>query len=98
MSWNITMLAVHAISLAGCVLLYRSAPCWMQKLVVVGLGFAMLVACMAFGAALAGHDYVRWPIFIVALAIEHIAVLLYVFRLIYQNHIQWNSSEHSHSL
>lgn len=97
MEWNVTMLAMHAAAFVGAVLLYRDAPCWMQKLVVIGLAISQIGMCVAYSAAINGAWW--WPLLErVALANEHIAVLLYIFRLLYRRSVQtWNYSQRSHN-
>lgn len=98
MTWNITLLVVHLLYLVGVILLYRSAPCWMQKVSLFGLGIAMALLAFGFGAASLALWW-NWQVILLALAIEHLAVMVYIFRLIYQTRIEWKpSSDHSHSL
>lgn len=94
-TWNATLLLVHLTALVGAVMLYKHAPCWMQKLTMALFIAALSVGSLAFSLAFAGYDHMRWPIFLVALAIEHLGVLLLVFRLIYQDHLKWTSSSAS---
>lgn len=91
MEWNLTMLGVHLVALVLSMLLYRAAPCWMQRLVVVGLSVAFAVMVGAYIAALAG-DWWWWYLAVLALTIEHLAVLLYLFRVVWQGGIGWNKS------
>lgn len=83
MGWHLALLAVHFVLLVMVIMLYRCAPCWMQRLVVVGLGLAFFVMCIAFAIALSSH---AWWIYVYALglALEHVAVSLYVFRVVWQ--------------
>lgn len=90
MAWEITLFFVHLAALAGCVVLYRKAPCWMQRLVVCGLGLGMLFMCIAYAATLQAAWW-WWYMALAGFAIEHVAVLLYVFRIIYQG-TQWKPS------
>lgn len=90
MIWNLIFLLVHLAALAGFIYLYRAAPCWMQKVSVVGFVIAMTLFTMSFGLGLMeveGHRHLA----ILGMAIEHLAVLLYVFRLIYQGS-EWKTS------
>lgn len=83
MTWLLTLLAVHVLATVGFAVLYRSAPCWMQKLVVAGLVLAMVLFTVAYGLQLADEWY--WvQVGMLGFVIEHLAVLLYVFRLIHQ--------------
>lgn len=91
MIWNLTLLVVHLLALAGFVFLYKAAPCWMQKVCIVGFCIAMAVCSIGFGFGVAGQWW-HWHIVMLGLAIEHVAVLLYVFRLIYQDHVKWTPS------
>jgi hypothetical protein len=90
------MLVLHAAAAVSLGFLYRNAPCWMQK-VVVGLLFSsVLVLVYVYVDALTGAR-AHWMVKRAALEIEHIAVLLYVFRLIHQRLIAWTSSAPSRS-
>ena len=94
--WNVTMLAVHLCGLFGACILYRSAPCWMQRIVVAGLSGAMAVRSGAFAMALAGVEHYR-GVFVLALLFEHLSVLLWIFRTIDQDKIKWTPSARSHT-
>lgn len=90
MAWELTLFFVHLAALAGCLVLYGKAPCWMQKLVVFGLGLAMTCLTIAYGGALFSAWW-WWYLALAGFALEHTAVLLYVFRIIYQG-TQWKPS------
>ena len=96
MDWAVTLLAIHIFGLLGCLLIYHKAPCWMQKVVVGFLGVGMLVMAGGYAAAIgemAGFGWWgSWNFFTLGLVIEHIGVLLLVFRLNYQEHLQWKPS------
>lgn len=92
MSWEFTMLFVHVAALYGLFMLYRRPPCWMQKLVVVVLFLAMSVFALAQVAVLTGAIPEGRPVLRIAFALEHLAVLLWIFRLVYQDRVQWTSS------
>lgn len=95
--WNFIFLFVHLATFIGFVVLYRLAPCWMQKLVVAGQILAFGTMSIAFTLAVFGV-WGWWYFAILGLAIEHLAVLMYLFRLIYQSIIcQPKSSVPSHS-
>jgi hypothetical protein len=83
MQWNLTMLAVHVIAAGLAGVLYVRAPCWMQKLVILGIFIGFTVMIVAYAAALAGVWW-WWHVTLLAFAIEHVALLLYVFRLVWQ--------------
>lgn len=90
MAWASTLFFVHLAALIGVVTLYRRAPCWMQKLSIFGLIVAMTAATLAYSIALAGFLAPHWgwigswEIFGLGLMIEHTAVLLMIFRLVFQ--------------
>lgn len=96
MTWNLTLLVVHLLALSGSILLYRRAPCWMQKLVMVGFAFGMGISSLGYVLALSnwwGHWYVisgGW-------AFSHGAVLLLIFRLIFQDAAWPKSSDSFHN-
>lgn len=83
MEWQLTMLAVHLAAFVGAGMLYSRAPCWMQKLVMAGLIVTFGAVSAAYGLALAG---VWWWFYIkdAGLSVEHLAILVYLFRMIYQ--------------
>ncbi len=98
MAWNISFLVIHLLYLAGVIALYRHAPCWMQKVTLFGLGITMVLMSIGYAAGAAGYWW-SWHIMASGLAIEHLAVMIYIFRLIYQQHLQWKpSSAHFPSL
>lgn len=93
--WNAGLLVVNLLALVGLVALVRLAPCWLQQLVV---GVLILASCFFvasyFWALLDNENH--WRLRGVGYALEHIAVLLYVFRLVYQGAPQpWKSSRPS---
>ena len=94
--WLVTLVAVHILAFLGAVALFSRAPCWMQKLSV--FGFAVAIGIMSMGyAALLGERmglewWGGWQMIDLGLAVEHIAVLLYVFRLYYRENLQWQNS------
>lgn len=89
--WNLTFLLVHLAAMVGFIHLYKAAPCWMQKVSVAGFVVAMGFLSMGFALALAevwGH----WYFVVLGFSIADLSVLLYVFRLIYQQHLEWKPS------
>lgn len=85
MEWAFTMLAVHVVWLIGAATLFRAAPCWMQKLVVALLVGTMGLIGWGYLLAVLGNE--SWDEFRLAgLALGHVANLLYVFRVWWQNH------------
>ena len=96
MMWNATMLAIHLIGLWACGVLYRLAPCWMQKGVIGIIALAMFALATSNGFAIFGEEFARYYLAQLGLALEHLGVLLYVFRLLYQ--APWvTSSRPSHN-
>lgn len=90
---------IHVLALCGFVILFFSAPCWMQKMVVVGMAASMGLIASGYYIDLVtfiDKDSMWWGAryFIqVGYVIEHIAVLLYVFRLLHQNEkAKWQKS------
>lgn len=106
--WLLTLLIVHILATIGAFVMLRTAPCWMQKLAMFGIAMAMAIFTLAYFVALVGAInpalgwWGEWHIALVAAGIEHIAVLLIIFRLVYQRHLrmdlEWaNSSTSSRS-
>lgn len=96
MEWNLTMFSVHVVALIGCLRLYRAAPCWMQRLFMGMLAAGMAIIAVAYVVAVFDGDF--RPIVQLAAAIEHVGVLIYLFRLNLQG-MQWTpSSDRSRSL
>lgn len=93
MAWHITLLLVNVAALIGLEILYRQAPCWIQKLTIGGLIVAMAIVSVSY--ALAINDVWGWWLVLgIGLSIEHLAVLIYVFRLLYKGN-QWKQSSAS---
>ena len=89
LDWLVTLLAVHVLWLGGVIYLFRGAPCWMQRISVALLVLAFIAFCAAYVAALCRIE--GWWFFLaVGGTIEHIAVMLYVFRIVWQG-------EHGHA-
>lgn len=92
MIWNLMLFVVHLAACIGFVYLYRSAPCWMQRLVVVGLSIAMGFIALGYMIDFVGDIFpaLGWYgglyVKITGYLFEHVAILLYVFRLTYQQH------------
>jgi hypothetical protein len=97
MEWNVAMLAVHVIALIFVVLLIFRAPCWMQALAMTGFAGAIAVVCLSYALAIARVEGWELVLF-VGYQLEHFAVLLYAFRIVWQGGLGWNSSSvHSRS-
>jgi hypothetical protein len=100
-SWSITLLLVNLIAFAACMVLWRTAPCWMQRLTVAT--FAASLAIMSLGRFIALVSAIRpeWGWYgasemtLLALAVQHLAVLLYVFRLVFRELLWVKSSDKS---
>lgn len=84
--WSLIWMLLHLSAAIALVCLYRYAPCWMQRTVVTGLALTMFIFMGADVLTLAGGD--DYHLYRVAYALEHLAVLLYVFRLMYQRGIE----------
>lgn len=82
MSWNLTLLAIHILAAYACASVYCSAPGWMQKLVLGLLIVSSLVLVSVFACELFNEDY-PWQVKHIAFKIEHSAVLLYLFRIVF---------------
>ena len=103
MDWLVTLVAVHVLAVIGAAALFWRAPCWMQKLSIFGFTVALGVIAMGYVALLGERLGLEWlgggNMIGLGLVIEHIAVLLYVFRMYYRENIQWpNSSAPSRNL
>lgn len=81
--WLITMLAINGLLLWGIFWMYRGAPCWMQKISVGLLAIAAFGFVCAYIAALFRVDQ-WWSIIWIAFVFEHLAVIMYVFRIWWQ--------------
>lgn len=92
MTLQLSLLIVHLFAMAGFLFLYRKAPCWMQKLVMIGLVFGALFISIGYGISLAQWMFPQWGLYgerdfwLLGLVTEHVSVLLYVFRLLYQKY------------
>lgn len=91
MMWNLTFLLVHLAAMVGFISLYKAAPCWMQKVSVAVFVVAMGFLTVGFGLKVAE---VWWAKHVIDLgqSIGNVAVLVYVFRLLYQRHLEWKPS------
>lgn len=95
MTWEHALLFTNVLGIAGLLLLSRSAPCWMQAMVV----WLLIAGCVLIAGSYVWamfSDENHWRVRNVGYAIEHIAVLLYVFRVVYQR-LQWKSSPPLHN-
>lgn len=90
LDWLITLLAVHLLALFGVIYMLRGAPCWMQRMSIALLVVAFFFFCVAYVAALARVEN-WWAFLVIGATVEHLAVLLYVFRII------WQGSGHGHA-
>lgn len=99
MTWNMTMLFIHLAALLSLGVLSRDAPDTVQKIVLGTLIIAVSILCYYYAALLFGLACTGY-LSNVAHEIEHVAVLLYVFRLFVvdqERRCLPNSSQHSHS-
>lgn len=81
MYWDLTYLAVHLMAAYAFAKLYQRAPCWMQRLSVLGWSLCMIIVAVAFCLKINrvdGYFYLIWG----GLVVGHLATLLYAFRLI----------------
>ena len=92
MTWKLTMLGIHLAALGALGYLLRRPPCWIQRTVLIILMAGMFILACADVAAIRGLEYERHFLYMGGLALEHLAVLLYVFRLIYQQAPPWPTS------
>jgi hypothetical protein len=90
-SWNAIFFFMHFFGFLGACLLYRNAPCWMQRLTVVGVAIGMFVLMVANAIALAGGWW-SWWVASLGFAFEHLAVLLWLFRVHFQAKPAWTLS------
>lgn len=91
MAWDLTLLVVHILAALVCATLYCTAPDWLQKL-VLGLLIASSLILVSVYAADLGRLEQPWQIKVIALKVEHLAVLLYLFRLIFVERLSCKSS------
>ena len=99
MSWDVTMMFIHLAAFCCVLSLHRSAPCWLQKIAVGLLSVAMVFyTAMAVAVLVAPDDrHLYWVLKRIASAMEHIGVLIYVFRLAYKEHVECKVSTLRHS-
>lgn len=87
---------IHCAGFIAACALYRDAPCWMQKLTIVGVAIAMLVIAVANLMTLAGIWWAWWAA-VLGMAFEHLAILLWLFRLHWHAKMPWIHSQQYHS-
>lgn len=83
MEWHLTMLSINVLAMLAAGALFARAPCWMQKVAVVGLFTGFAVIAIAYVLGIVGVEDWR-NVRALGLAVEHIGVLMYVFRLAWQ--------------
>lgn len=87
LDWNMGLFLIHLAGTVMTFMLYRRAPCWIQKIVVAMIAIGMGILTAAY--LLAVFDVEYWSHVVVAgLAVNHIAVMLYVFRIIWQGGLE----------
>lgn len=98
MTWDITQLGVHLAALAALVMLWRAAPDNLQRLALALLMLSMAITAYGYGSAIGGFD-ISWMVRRFASELEHLGVLVYVFRLfvVDQERRCLNSYRHSHN-
>jgi lysylphosphatidylglycerol synthetase-like protein (DUF2156 family) len=90
--WLVTLFIVHVLGLAATISLFRGAPGWMQRISVILLIAGFSCFCAAYMAAIVKVPY-WWEFAILAGVYEHLAVLIYVFRIWWQREEDaWKSS------
>lgn len=98
MEWLVTLFSVHFLGLVTVLYLLKGAPCWLQRLSIMLLILAFVVFCAAYFSAILRWDE-WWRLLIVAGVFEHLAVLVYVFRMWWQiEEKKWKSSINSQNL
>ena len=80
MTWSLTMLVVHLAVLGALLTLLRGGPDALQS-IVVGLLLAAQAALVYHYLAEAISLPTHWQVKAISYSVEHIGVLLYVFRL-----------------
>lgn len=84
MEWFFALFVVHLIALWVCWHLYPGAPCWMQKLAMIGIGLGMAFMAAGYLLQLLEFYLLGWPAVVFGLGVEHTAVLLYLFKTWWQ--------------
>jgi hypothetical protein len=85
------MFSVHIIAATVAFWMVRGAPDWIQKIIISLIGVGMTTAAFAFGAAMfESHEY-QEELFKLASQLEHLVMLLFIFRLYFERHIKWKS-------
>jgi hypothetical protein len=93
--WLVTLFAVHFLGLTAAIYLWRDAPCWLQRISVALLVVSFGFFCSAYIAAILKFAP-WWNLLIIAGVFEHLAVLVYVFRIWWQTEEKkWKSSINS---
>lgn len=95
--WTVTLVVLHILVAYSCAYLFCTAPDWVQKLVLAHIAGAALVMVGFYAAELAGFDP-HWMIRKVAFEIEHVGVVLYVFRLVCVARVQCKTSSRFYRL
>ena len=93
MLWDLTLLIVNVAALVCAIGLFRRAPCAIQKTAIGLVVVAMLIHSAALMFMLYGVEG-AWRVRRVAGILEHLGVLLIVFRLSYK---EWLLNARSHN-
>ncbi len=98
MTWHLTQLGVHLAALVALAMLWRAAPDVLQRVALALLMVSMAIAAWGFASAIGGFD-ISWMVRRLASELEHLGVLVYVFRLfvVDQERRCLNSYRHSPS-
>lgn len=99
MTWDLTMLFIHAAVMLALGVLYRHAPDTVQRLILGLLIVSTGVLCYFYAASVFGQSQ-HWMWVRIAHGVEHSAVLLYVLRIFISDQERRclpNSSAHSHN-
>lgn len=88
--WTVTLLLVHFTACLCLVSVVTGAPCFLQRLAVVMLIVALGSHALSYGFQLFEEtSYTGRVLWRLSLALEHLGVLLYVFRLWYREKVDW---------
>ena len=87
MTWDITLLTIHICAAMGFAMMFCTAPDALQKLVLGLLMTAALVLVYVYAASAVDRP-LHWSWRRIALEVEHIGVLLYLFRLLFVEKIK----------
>jgi hypothetical protein len=88
MDWNTYMLLLNGTLVYLAALLWKRAPCWMQRIVVGLLVASFFILSFGYGMVTVGINEILdvrwWHVTTFGFIVEHMAVIMYVFRVIMQ--------------